>query len=78
MLGSANVLCVDKTGTLTLNQMEVRRIFAHDNLHSVICPGTTLQESLHETVEFAILASQTDPFDPMERALRETGVQAPQ
>ena len=41
----------------TLNQMQVRRIFAHDNLHSVICPGTTLQESLHETVEFAILGS---------------------
>ena len=27
-LGSATVLCVDKTGTLTLNQMTVRRLFA--------------------------------------------------
>src|SRR4029077_14502186 len=27
-LGAATVLCVDKTGTLTLNQMTVRKLFA--------------------------------------------------
>lgn len=82
MLGSASVLCVDKTGTLTLNQMAVRKIFAHGSLHTVVprkvfdFQGPPLPESLHDIVEFAILASQTNPFDPMERALNDLGLQA--
>ena len=35
-----------------------------------------LPESFHEIVEFGILASQTAPFDPMERALKELGTNA--
>ncbi len=74
MLGSATVLCVDKTGTLTLNRMEVRKLFAGGRYFD--CGGKTtahLPEAFHELVEFSILASQRDPFDPMEKALRETG-----
>ena len=32
-IGSANVICSDKTGTLTLNRMTVDRIFLHDQLY---------------------------------------------
>jgi Ca2+-transporting ATPase len=35
--------------------------------------GTALPEPVHELMEFAILASRQDPFDPMERALHEAG-----
>ncbi len=73
-LGAATVLCVDKTGTLTLNQMEVRRICASGRLHEVATDGRTpLPEPFHETVEFAILASHRDPFDPMEKAFKQLG-----
>ena len=73
-LGAATVLCVDKTGTLTLNQMTVRRIFAANRVHEVEPDLKDLPEPFHETVEFAILASHRDPFDPMEKAFRQLGL----
>jgi P-type Ca2+ transporter type 2C len=72
-LGAATVLCVDKTGTLTLNQMTVRRILASGQSHEVRADRQDLPEPFHETVEFAILASHRDPFDPMEKAFKQLG-----
>ena len=78
-LGSATVLCVDKTGTLTQNIMAVQQLFAYNQsensqpyslgLHS----KEPLPETVHELVEFCILASQRDPFDPMEKAFKQLG-----
>ncbi len=76
-LGSATVLCVDKTGTLTLNQMAVQQLCPYNHsensydlsLHS----SEPLPETVHELVEFCILASQRDPFDPMEKAFKQLG-----
>jgi Ca2+-transporting ATPase len=73
-LGAVTVLCVDKTGTLTENRMTVSRIheggetFAIERLRREPLP-----EAVHLTVEYAILASRRDPFDPMERAFKELG-----
>jgi len=73
-LGSATVLCVDKTGTLTLNQMTVRRLFADDEFFELDGPGGgALPLKFHELVRFAGLASETDPFDPMEKAFKALG-----
>ncbi|HSE38076.1 MAG TPA: cation-translocating P-type ATPase [Blastocatellia bacterium] len=73
-LGSATVLCVDKTGTLTMNHMSVAMLFANGEFHDVQTNANEeLPEEFHELSEFAILASHRDPFDPIEKALRELG-----
>lgn len=70
-LGSATVLCVDKTGTLTLNQMTVRQLFADGQTFT--CNGQPLPEAFHTLAEFSVLASPIDPFDPMDKAFKDLG-----
>lgn len=71
-LGAATVLCVDKTGTLTLNRMSVQALFA-DGEEYRLEPGINVTDRFHEVVEYSILASSRDPFDPMEKAFVDLG-----
>jgi Ca2+-transporting ATPase len=73
MLGAATVLCVDKTGTLTLNRMTVTRLAVDGQFISVDGKQLNLPDQEHEIVEYSILASPVDPFDPMEKAMKELG-----
>lgn len=70
-LGSATVLCVDKTGTLTANRMTVRDLLVDGEGYRI--GEDSLPERFHEIVEFAVLASPIDPFDPMDTAFKELG-----
>ena len=72
-LGAATVLCVDKTGTLTQNQMTLRRLAVSGSSVDLSSLETPLPPDAHALLENAILASKRDPFDPMERALQAAG-----
>lgn len=75
MLGEATVLCVDKTGTLTQNNMAVAQVVVDGESFALDAGlvASTFPEMFHQTLEFAMLSSQRDPFDPMERAIQNIG-----
>ena len=79
-LGAATVLCVDKTGTLTLNRMAVSRLWTPGAGGGTDwAPGTGGVPPPAASVSvlgYAVLAGRPDPVDPMERAIGELAAQA--
>ena len=74
-LGSATVLCVDKTGTLTQNHMAVARLRTDGDTFDATGPSAPLPAAFRGLVEASVLASEPDAADPMERAIHEFGDQ---
>jgi Ca2+-transporting ATPase len=67
-LGSATVLCTDKTGTITQNKMEVAALYSNNQVYL----RNQFQENRHlleELLAVAFMASQKNSIDPMEKAI---------
>jgi Ca2+-transporting ATPase len=74
-LGAVKILCVDKTGTLTMNQMRLDELIVDGVRVELFGKERTSapEEPFHQLLEYSILASQDDPFDPIEKEIKKTG-----
>lgn len=71
-LGAVNVICLDKTGTITVNKMTVDSLynFEKDTIRKAVEGDAITADVLH----YAFLASEQSPFDAMEKAIAEAYV----
>ncbi|SKB63873.1 cation-translocating P-type ATPase [Daejeonella lutea] len=69
-LGSASVICTDKTGTITQNKMALAKVYVH--AESQIFVGADPAPAVRSLIRDAMWASEPIPFDPMEIALHES------
>ncbi|QMW01017.1 cation-translocating P-type ATPase [Spirosoma foliorum] len=67
-LGSASVICVDKTGTITQEGMILTQLYVGSE-HRIVSISSSLSSAALDVVTYARWASEPEPFDPMEKAI---------
>lgn len=69
-LGSATVICTDKTGTITENKMSLAQLYLFKS-NTIIDTKEQLNAEAKEILGYAMWASEPIPFDAMELAVHE-------
>lgn len=73
-LGAATVLCTDKTGTLTMNKMELSVLYSEGSFYELNnFSVTNLSQKFENILEYGFLASKEYLFDPIEKELNKKG-----
>src|SRR6185436_16339199 len=67
-LGAVGVICLDKTGTITENNMEVKTIYIYES-DSFLELDKINTTTGNKVLLYAMLASEQNPFDAMEKAI---------
>lgn len=69
-LGSATVICTDKTGTITENKMSLTKLYLLSS-NKITATDHDLDDTQKALVRMGMWASEPIPFDPMEVALHQ-------
>ncbi len=70
-LGSASVICVDKTGTITENRMRLISLFVWGE-EKFANPHNVISDDAKRLIRIGMWASEPIPFDPMELELHDS------
>jgi Ca2+-transporting ATPase len=54
-----------------MNRMTVRRLYRDGKVHDLSRSAISPPAEFNELIEYSVLASESEPFDPMEKAFRE-------
>lgn len=69
-LGSATVICTDKTGTITENKMSLAQLYVFKS-DAIVETKEELNPEAEEVLSYAMWSSEPIPFDAMEIAIHE-------